>query len=181
MRQIFLALTILLLGAVAAEAQSAPAVAPDADPLPVPVLEDVIPPPVPERPLPLPPAAGSLAAPVLPKPALAWRAKAQELRTDEQAACRVVNGSYDAALMALVACLPQFGLRLESLNSDAGELLAGNIDGANPYKLIFVINEMPPDTVTIKAAPLSGPKSSAAVAQNVLRSLNPSIASRGTL
>jgi hypothetical protein len=115
------------------------------------------------------------------KPPLAWRARAQDLNSDNQAPCRVVSGSSDEVTMSLLSSLPQFNLKLAVLNSDAGELLAVSTDPNNSQKLVFTINEMPEGTVTIKGAALPGNTQGTTLVQTILQTLNTTATRRGTL
>lgn len=167
----------------------------DVVPSVVPVTPETLPPDVPPRPwppqLPVAPSAQAsepataAAIPVAPpviKPSASWRNLAQQLRASDQAACRTINGTYDAAFMALLTSLPRFNLRAEVVNSDAGELLASSTDGINSHKIVFVIYEMPAGTVNIKAAPLAGYKQmNASTLKTMLQALNPPAPAKGTL
>jgi hypothetical protein len=78
---------------------------------------------------------------------------------------------YDAAIMGLVSLLPQVGLRVQTLNSKAGELLAVPIEPVSSQRFIFTFAEMPPGTVTIKAAPWSQDKAASAQIDAIFQSL----------
>lgn len=134
----------------------------------VPSTPLVLPPDVPPRP-PLPirvdPATVAASAPdVVPshKPPLAWRARAHKLRLSNSAPQVVLQANYDNAVMQLIGAIGQAGLRVDTLNSKAGELLAVPLDVRASQKYVFVFAEMPPNTVTIKATPWSQTKTSAA-------------------
>jgi hypothetical protein len=145
----------------------------------------VIPPAVPPRFLPPPPTRTSinqalpLQQPIFVKSVLSWRAKAQELKSDDQAACRVVQGAYDDVFMALIACLPKFNWKVEFMNSNAGEILAAPLDASSNQRIIFTFTEMPVGSVTIKAAPLHSYKQANGTLQNLLQAINPLGAPRG--
>ncbi len=115
------------------------------------------------------------------KPSLSWRARAHKLKQSPAAKQRTVASKYDAAIVTLIGTLPQFGLRVEMLNSKAGELLALPIDPNNHQKYIFVLSEMPPGTVTIKVAPWSQSKASNAMIEAILQSLEQSTPTKGGL
>jgi hypothetical protein len=156
---------------------------------PVPATSEVIPPPVPDRPplaTPVNPAPSpspdgpALIAPIV-KPALAWRARAQDLKTNEQAQSRSFCAAYDDVLLALISSLPKFNLRVDVLNSDSGELLACTAEPDSQQRIIFAITEMPPGNVIVKASAFGSSKQLPTLIQNVMQSLtvNPPIR-RGT-
>jgi hypothetical protein len=205
-------LLLLLLCAGAGRAQDS--VVPSVESMPAaPAVDtvDVLPPAVPPRPLPPPPASAfmrpALTSPAyltgptadllkrsqpaafetsaafeLPvKPPLSWRSRALDLNSDSQAPCRVLAGSCDEATLNLLSALPQFNLKVGVLNSAAGELLAVSVDPNNSQKIVFTINEMPEGTVTIKAAAFPSTKQGATLVQTLLQSLNTTASGRGTL
>lgn len=143
----------------------------------VPTTPFVMPPDVPPRPpLQIRTVATSApisdaSAPAQHKPPLAWRARAHKLRQSNSAAQVVLQTNYDNAIMQLIAALGQAGLRVDTLNSKAGELLAVPLDSRISQRYVFVFAEMPPNTVTIKVAAWSQTKTSAATIDTVLNAL----------
>jgi hypothetical protein len=142
----------------------------------IPVTPTVSPPEVPARPplIAVPqsapvPAALPLNAPV--KESLAWRARAHKLRVTNGGLQQQISATYDAAIMTLISALSQSGLRVQTLNSKAGELLAMPVDTRSTQKYVFVVTEMPPGTVTIKATPWSQSKTAAVTLESVFQAL----------
>lgn len=127
-------------------------------PTPVaPIAPVVLPPEVPPRPplVAIPVSASTpsaVASQLSAKEPLAWRARAHQLRLSNTAQQQQFATNYDSAIMTLLSALSQSGMRVQTLNSKAGEILAVPIDGKSAPKLVFVLAEMPPGTVTIKAA-----------------------------
>lgn len=142
----------------------------------VPIAPVVMPPDVPPRPplVAIPPGTPIPAG--LPnnspiRESLAWRAKAHKLRISPAASQQTLNTNYDAAIMTLISALSQSGLRVHTLNSKAGELLAVPVDTRSTQRYVFVVSEMPPGTVTIKGTAWSQSKTSAATLDAVFQSL----------
>ncbi len=127
----------------------------------LPKTADPIPPNLPERTLPAPPAV-----PIAPpgstkpsKPSLAWRQKATRLSLDKfksgNAATtspflRSFDSSYSDCLMALAASCASNGFKVEYINSNAGEILASSFEGQN--RLVFVVWEQVDGKTYINAA-----------------------------
>jgi len=141
----------------------------------MPITPVVLPPDVPPRPplIAVPPTVADMNVSTQPmqKESLAWRARAHKLRLSNTAAQQILSTNYDAAIMTLIGALSQCGLRVQTLNSKAGELLAVPIDVKTTQKYIFVIAEMPPGTVTIKATSWSQTNNAAALIDTILQSL----------
>lgn len=126
-------------------------------------------PPIPAR---THPAMLPLSSVALPEPLfrpsaktpLAWRAKAsrlaQEKYKDEDPIpgplCRPFDGSYADALMAVAQSCTSNGFKVLSINSGAGELLAGNVADPNS-RLVFSIWENKNHKSWVKAAVERGP------------------------
>lgn len=113
------------------------------------------------------------------KPPLSWRARAHKLKLSSTGQQRTIYAKYDAAIVTLIGTLSQFGLRVEMLNSKAGELLALPIDAKSNQRYIFVLCEMPPGTVTIKAAAWSQSKTSTTLIETILLAIEKSTALKG--
>ncbi len=105
------------------------------------------------------------------KAPLSWRAKAHRLKQSSSAQQRILRSTYDAAIVTLIGALPKFGLRVEILNSKAGELLALPIDAKISQKYIFVLCEMPPGAVTVKGSAWAPSKASNALIETILQSI----------
>lgn len=145
---------------------------------PLPVTPSVLPPDLPPRPplVPvraLPNSQQPIGKAELPphKPSLAWRAKAHALKQSKTAPQQMLNCNYDSAIMALISCLSRCGLRVETLNAKAGELLACHVDAAATQRYVFVFAEMPPGVVTIKGMPLKPSKQHESVIHAVFQGL----------
>jgi hypothetical protein len=106
------------------------------------------------------------------KRSLAWRARAHKLKQSSSAPQKVLTAGYDEAIMTLLSSIAQANLRVDTLNSKAGELLAVPVDPASAHKYIFVFSEMPPGTVTIKASAWSTNKNSSAVIDSVFQAID---------
>lgn len=126
-------------------------------------------PPIPAR---THPAMLPLSSVALPEPLfrpsaktpLAWRAKASRLAQEKYKGedpspgplCRPYDGKYADALMAVAQCCTSNGFKVLSINSGAGELLAGNIADPNS-RLVFSIWENKEHKSWVKAAVEHGP------------------------
>jgi hypothetical protein len=147
-----------------------------------PIAPVVLPPEVPPRPplvaVPQSPNIGMpMPAPTPGKESLAWRARAHQLRLSNNAQQQQIAATYDAAIMTLISALSQSGMRVQTLNSKAGEVLAVPLDGRPSPKLVFVVAEMPPGTVTIKGAAVGNSKTAPASIDAVFRAMtNPQFA-----
>jgi hypothetical protein len=119
------------------------------------------------------------------KPSLAWRAKAYGMQSGNEASTsRELNGQFDDAVMALLSALSKQNLRVETLNSKAGEVLAaptGTAQSLSRQRYIFTLCETSPGVVVLKAAPLINNKEGRDLLQQLLRSLSTDMPSRGSL
>jgi hypothetical protein len=105
------------------------------------------------------------------KESLAWRACAHRLRSSNSAQQQTLASTYDAAVMNLISALSASGLRVQTLNSKAGELLAVPTDGRSAQKYVFVVSEMPPGTVTIKGTTLLPTKQQNVILNSIFETL----------
>lgn len=170
-------------------------VSPDDQSMLLPTTPAVLPPTLPDRPaieraLPFsPPAATDANSLMLSqfekrpvKVPLTWRAKALKLNAGEAGAANcTVNCAFDDAIMALVGALPSQGLRVEVLNSKAGELLAAPTDEQARQRFVFTLSETEPGTVLIKGSPMWSNKKGNDTIQSVLKAIAPDTKRRSAL
>lgn len=144
---------------------------------PLPQSTTVFPPDVPPRPplIAIPKEITEASEPTFAqsphKPPLSWRARAHKLKLARNAQQITLESNYDAAIMSLIGSLSQSGLRIDTLNSKAGEVLALPADNRTNHKFIFVLSEMPPGTVTIKGAAWTQSKASSTVIDSVFQAV----------
>ena len=109
------------------------------------------------------------ASPSVPaKPSLAWRAKAHKLKSSGSPPDATLTMSYQSAISTIADTLSRSGLRIQTLNENAGELVAVSTDPQSNVRILFVFNEMPPGTVSVRATTLGSSKTASIALQNVL-------------
>lgn len=150
----------------------------------------VQPPQVPERSLPK--AVSSNPATVNPllgqlKPSLSWRQKASRLAAakfktalSEGPLLRSFAANYSDTLMALVASCANLSFQVQSLNSNAGEILASSPD--NQIRLIFAVWEQPAGKTWVAAGIDKGPFQAASkIVNQVFGTTGSTVSRRGRI
>lgn len=133
---------------------AAPAEPPTPDASATPTPPAVWHPPVERPPLPEPPA--NIALPTVdskPSPGAAWRLTAQLLaagkKIERPSAAIILDAGYGEGLLSVLTSCPRAGLKITSLNSDAGEVLA--IKPEASISIVITITEISPGKTRIAA------------------------------
>jgi len=124
---------------------------------------NTLPPALPDRIVPAPPAISHTPAISQVKQPLAWRQKALNISCDKfkqnagvaNSNQRVINASYSDVIVALTETCSSFSFKSEQLNSNAGELLVSN----GKSRFLFCLWEQEPSKTTISACVEKGKNS----------------------
>lgn len=116
---------------------------------------NTLPPAIPDRNVPAPPAISHISTSGQMKQPLAWRQKALTISSDKfksnvnalPANQRVVAGSYSDVIVSLAETCSSFSYKSEQLNSSAGELLVSN----GKVRMLFCVWEQEPSKTVIAA------------------------------
>lgn len=171
-RCFFIAMLSLSSAGVAAQQMDNSGLPPESDTVGLPIQAPSLrPPDLPDRGL-LPQIQRDLRLPdsasgYTPKKSLSWMAGFNRLLQERisatnagrpianSATTRTYDGSFSDCLLSLVNACSMNGFPIDTLNSNAGELIV-NIPGQNKKRLLFLVGEMPAGRTTISATTDNG-------------------------